>query len=141
MSLYVLLLVGAIRWVLAKTGMPLIERQVWSTVASILTIAVCVSISFAFTGWAERYIRRRLLRNDLAARASVLRLVRWAANLLAVFVALLATLHYLGVNPNAALAGLGGGGIAVALAAQKTLENVIGGASIIFEALSVLAIF
>jgi MscS family membrane protein len=51
----------------------------------------------------------------------------------AVFVALLAALHYLGVNPNAALAGLGVGGIAVALAAQKTLENVIGGASIIFD--------
>jgi MscS family membrane protein len=31
------------------------------------------------------------------------------------------------------LAGLGVGGIAVALAAQKTLENVIGGASIIFD--------
>ncbi len=51
----------------------------------------------------------------------------------AVFVALLAALHYLGVNPNAALAGLGVGGVAVALAAQKTLENVIGGASIIFD--------
>ena len=33
----------------------------------------------------------------------------------------------------AALAGLGVGGIAVALAAQKTLENVIGGVSIIAD--------
>jgi MscS family membrane protein len=132
-SLRVLLLVGTIRWALAKTGMPLIERQVWSTVASILTIVVCVSISFAFTNWSERYIRRRLLRSDLAARVSILRLARWAANLLAIFVALLAALYYLGVNPTATLAGLGVGGIAVALAAQKTLENVIGGASIIFD--------
>ncbi len=132
-SLRVLLLVGTIRWVLAKTGMPLIERQVWSTVASILAIAVCVSIVFAATGWTERYIRRRLLRNDLAARASILRLARWAANMLAVLVALMAILYQLGVNPNATLAGLGVGGIAVALAAQKTLENVIGGASIIFD--------
>jgi MscS family membrane protein len=132
-SLQVLILVGTIHWVLAKTGMPLIERQVWSTVANILTIAVCVSIFFASTGWTERHIRRRLLRNDLAARASILRLARWTANLVAVFVALLAALYYLGVNPNATLAGLGVGGIAVALAAQKTLENVIGGASIIFD--------
>jgi MscS family membrane protein len=132
-SLRVLLLVGTIRWILAKTGMPLLERQVWSTVASILTIAVCVSISFAFTGWAERYLRRRLLRSDLVASASILRLARWAANLLVILVALLAALYYLGVNPNATLAGLGVGGIAVALAAQKTLENVIGGASIIFD--------
>ncbi len=132
-SLQVLISAGTIRWILAKSGMSLIERQVWSTVASILTIAVCVSIFFAATGWTERHIRRRLLRNDLAARASILRLARWTANLLAVFVALLAVLYYLGVNPNATLAGLGVGGIAVALAAQKTLENVIGGASIIFD--------
>jgi MscS family membrane protein len=132
-ALRVLLLVGAIRWVSAKTGMPLIERQVWSTVASILAIAACVSIFFALTGWTERHIRRRLLRSDLAARASILRLARWAANLLAVFVALMAVLYCLGANPNATLAGLGVGGIAVALAAQKTLENVIGGASIIFD--------
>jgi MscS family membrane protein len=45
----------------------------------------------------------------------------------------LAMLHFVGVDPTAALAGLGIGGIAVALAAQKTLENVIGGLSIIFD--------
>jgi MscS family membrane protein len=37
------------------------------------------------------------------------------------------------VDPTPALAGLGVGGIAVALAAQKTLENVIAGASLIFD--------
>jgi MscS family membrane protein len=42
-------------------------------------------------------------------------------------------LHYFGVNPTAALAGLGVGGIAVAFAAQKTLENVIGGVSLIID--------
>ena len=36
-------------------------------------------------------------------------------------------------NVTAALAGLGVGGIAIALAAQKTLENVIGGISIIAD--------
>ena len=39
----------------------------------------------------------------------------------------------LGGDPTAAIAGLGIGGIAVALAAQKTLENVIGGLSLIFD--------
>jgi MscS family membrane protein len=42
-------------------------------------------------------------------------------------------LYYFGVNPTAALAGLGVGGIAVALAAQKTLENVIGGVSLMVD--------
>jgi MscS family membrane protein len=131
--LRILLLVGTIRWGLAKAAMPLMARQVWSTVTSILTIAACIFVFFAFTGWTERYIRRRLLRNDLAGRVSILRLTRWGADLLAVLVAALASLYYFGVNPNATLAGLGVGGIAVALAAQKTLENVIGGVSIIFD--------
>ncbi len=42
-------------------------------------------------------------------------------------------LHYVGLDATAALAGLGIGGIAVALAAQKTLENVIGGLSIVID--------
>ena len=59
-SLRVLLLFGTIRWVLAKTGMPLIERQVWSTAASILSIAVYVSmqmrsVSQGITGLLEKY--------------------------------------------------------------------------------------
>ena len=131
--LRVLLLVGTIRWVLAKAAMPLMARQVWSTVASILTIAACVWVFFALTGWTERYVRRRLLRNDLAGRVSILRLTRWGADLLAVLVAVLAGLYYFGINPNATLAGLGVGGIAVALAAQRALENVIAGASLIFD--------
>ena len=55
------------------------------------------------------------------------------ADLLAVLVAVLAGLYYFGINPNATLAGLGVGGIAVALAAQRALENVIAGASLIFD--------
>jgi MscS family membrane protein len=42
----------------------------------------------------------------------------------------LTVLGILGVNVSAALAGLGIGGLAVALAAQKTLENLIGGISL-----------
>jgi MscS family membrane protein len=63
----------------------------------------------------------------------MLRLARRAADGLFIFVGLLVTLYHFGVNPTAALAGLGVGGIAVALAAQKTLENVIGGVSLIFD--------
>ena len=47
--------------------------------------------------------------------------------------ACIATLRHFGVDPTPALAGLGVGGIAVALAAQKTLENVIAGASLILD--------
>jgi len=50
-----------------------------------------------------------------------------------VFAAAILLLHGAGVNVTAMLAGLGVGGIARALAAQKTLENLFGGISIIMR--------
>jgi len=64
---------------------------------------------------------------------AMLRLLRRFVDLIVVAAGALVMLHYFGVDPTAALAGLGIGGIAVALAAQKTLENVIGGLSIIMD--------
>lgn len=47
--------------------------------------------------------------------------------------AVLAVLQNLGVNITGILAGLGIGGLAVALAAQKTVENVFGGLSLVLD--------
>jgi len=54
-------------------------------------------------------------------------------DLLVIFAGLLAMLRLFSIDPTPALAGLGVGGIAVALAAQKTLENMIAGASLVFD--------
>jgi MscS family membrane protein len=54
-------------------------------------------------------------------------------NALIVIFALLAILSSLGFNMSTALAGLGIGGIAVAFAAQKTLENLFGGVSLLAD--------
>ena len=63
----------------------------------------------------------------------MLRLTRRVVDGLIIFAGVLVALYHFGVKPTAALAGLGVGGIAIALAAQKTLENVIGGVSLIFD--------
>jgi MscS family membrane protein len=65
--------------------------------------------------------------------AAILRLARRTADVLVVVAGGLVVLRQFGVDPTAALAGLGIGGIAVALAAQRTLENLIGGLSIVFD--------
>jgi MscS family membrane protein len=127
-----LLMALAILWTLSKVSLPLLARQFWSSTATIIIIAACVWLFILLNGWVEGLLRQRLARRHTGA-ASILRLGRRVIDLLAVFVGMLVVLHHFGVNPTAALAGLGVGGIAVALAAQKTLENVIGGASIIFD--------
>ena len=50
-----------------------------------------------------------------------------------VIIALVSAFALLGLNVTATLAGLGIGGLAVALAAQKTLENLIGGISLLLD--------
>jgi MscS family membrane protein len=129
-----LLLAGVVRWTLSKVTLPLLARQFWISVATLITIASCVWLFILLIGACEGIIRHRLARRRSHSGAtSIVRLGRRVADLLTVFVGLLVAFHHFGVNPTPALAGLGVGGIAVALAAQKTLENVIGGASVIFD--------
>jgi MscS family membrane protein len=122
-----------IRLLLAKLGLPLLARQLWSTTASILTIAGCVWLMILLDSRVEEYIGQRLRGRNRAGATLVLRLMRRMVDVLVIFVGVLVALHHFRVDPTAALAGLGVGGIAVALAAQKTLENVIGGVSLIFD--------
>jgi MscS family membrane protein len=129
----ILLLAGVIRWLLTVLSLPLLARQFWLSTANIMIIGGCVWLLILLSSRAEVYFRRRLQVRNLTGAASTLRLARWAIDVLIVFAGLLVTLRYFGVDPTAALAGLGVGGIAVALAAQKTLENVIGGVSLIFD--------
>jgi MscS family membrane protein len=62
---------------------------------------------------------------------SVLPLGRQMLKLLLFLVAVLGVLSVWGYNTSTILAGLGVGGLAVALAAQKTIENLFGGISVI----------
>jgi len=123
----------AIRWLLSKIQLSLLARQFWSSVSIVMVIAAVVWILILIGGLVERYATRRMARRKMAGTSSVLRLARRVFNALLVFAGGIAVLYSFGFNPTAALAGLGVGGIAVALAAQKTLENVIGGISLIFD--------
>jgi len=128
-----LLLALVIHWITSKVSLPLLARQFWSSTATVITIMASVWLLILFTSWGEEHIRRHLRSRDQTGATSMLRLTLWVIDLLIIFAGVLVTLRHFGVNPTAALAGLGVGGIAVALAAQKTLENVIGGVSLIFD--------
>ncbi|GIW42576.1 MAG: hypothetical protein KatS3mg076_3153 [Candidatus Binatia bacterium] len=75
----------------------------------------------------------RLTARGQTLALSVLPLGRRVVKVLVVFLALLAALQNFGINVTGVLAGLGIGGLAVALAAQKTVENVFGGLTLILD--------
>jgi MscS family membrane protein len=126
-----LLVALVIRLVVANVALPLLARQFWSTAALFIVVVACVCWLLLFTGTVESYLVRR--RSGVSGSASVLRLFRRLMDGLLLFGGLIFILHHFGINLTAALAGLGVGGIAIALAAQKTLENVIAGVSLIAD--------
>lgn len=126
-----LLVALAIRWTLSRFGLSFLARQFWSTLSLFIFIAACVWLLMLLNAWGERHLLR--VRGTVSGSASVLRLARRTIDVLLLFIGVLFILHHFDVNLTAAMAGLGVGGIAVALAAQKTLENVIAGVSLIAD--------
>jgi len=126
-----LLVALVIRWLISKVPLPLLARQFWSTTALMIVVVACIWLLMLLNESCERFVVKS--RRNLSGAASALRLIRRLIDGLILFAGLLFTLHHFGVNLTATLAGLGVGGIAVALAAQKTLENVIAGVSLIAD--------
>jgi len=81
---------------------------------------------------SARVISRLTARGRMGER-SVISLARRVLEVLAFIIIGLIALSSLGVNVTAALAGLGIGGLAIGLGAQKTFENLIGGISILTD--------
>jgi MscS family membrane protein len=91
-------------------------------------------LAFAATWLALRLIdlgalvlRQRLLHRGQTGMIPALVPGQRFTKAVIVLIAVLSVLGTLGVNVTAAVAGLGVGGIAIALAAQKTIENLFGG--------------
>jgi len=81
----------------------------------------------------SRVMTARWVAHGQAAAISVVPLARRALKVFVALVALLAVFQNLGFNATGILAGLGVGGLAVALAAQRSLENLFGGLSLIAD--------
>jgi len=132
-SIRLLLLAATIRWFVLTIDLPLIERQLWAVIRITFLICGSVWLLLLLNDFGERYVRRHIHISHLGESLALLRLARRVADVLVICAGGIAALAYFGVDATAALAGLGIGGIAVALAAQKTLENVIGGFSLVFD--------
>jgi len=94
-----------------------------------------VGAALVLSGWlalrvvdvAFDALRARLEREDRRAVVAILPLGRKAVKTVVVVLAVIVALQQAGMNVTGLIAGLGVGGLAVALAAQRTLENLFGG--------------
>jgi len=128
-----LLLIGLVMRVLSAYSISLLTRQLWNNLALVLTVIGSAWLLVRCSDLTSPLISRRLRRENRADKIGVLDLARRLWKILVALAAIAILLNRAGVNVTALLAGLGVGGIALALAAQKTLENVFGGISLIFR--------
>jgi MscS family membrane protein len=90
------------------------------------------------TRMISRRIAVSLVSRGMYAERTIVSLVRrFVEVVIFLFVALM-VLKNLGVDVSTALAGVGIGGLALGLGAQKTFENVFGGVSILFDKVIVI---
>jgi MscS family membrane protein len=112
-------------------GMPLLQRHYYYQVTAISLIIGANWILWRAIQWFLRRVRDRALARGHSGTGSLMllgeRLVKATVFLMAVF----AILSKLGFNMTTALAGLGIGGLAIGFGAQKTIENLFGGVSVL----------
>ncbi len=117
----------------ALIGASLLYRQYYRRVVWILLAAAFYWGATRVTRLISKQIGVRLAASGKLAERSLVSLTRRVLDV-SLFVALgLLVLNGMGVNVTAALAGLGIGGLAVGLGAQKTFENLLGGISILSD--------
>jgi MscS family membrane protein len=102
--------------------------------------AILVFLAMA-SYWVITYLTRvaalrigaSLANRGMLAERSIVSLVRRFLEVIIFLFISIGVLHNLGVDVTTALAGVGIGGLALGLGAQKTFENLFGGVSILFD--------
>ena len=107
------------------------QRYVGGRVAWMVIIAAITLICVRFLGcFVAKWVATRQQQGN-TERVAIVRLSGRLLQALALIVGVLVLLQSVDINLTPVLAGLGVGGIAVALASQKTLENLFGGMTVI----------
>ncbi len=104
---------------------PSVKLQALMQAGTVLIIAIVWFAMRLFDLFADR-LTERLKRRGRAAVTVLLPPISNAAKVIFILIAVIVWLDNIGFNVTTLLAGLGVGGIAVALAAQKSIENLIG---------------
>jgi MscS family membrane protein len=121
------------RGMLPSLWLPLGVHRVHFGLTTALLVVAATWFAVRMVTVVSRMIQLRMVARGNAVGISAIPLVRRVVNALVVVLAFVLVLANVGVNMTGVLAGLGVGGLAVALAAQKSLENLFGGITLIMD--------
>ena len=111
--------------------MPLLLRHYYFQITSIALIVSATWIFWRVVRWSLHRVRIRALAYGQAGTGSLILLGERILKAVIFGLGVLAVLGSLGFNMSTALAGLGIGGLAIGFGAQKTIENLFGGVSVL----------
>jgi len=119
-------------WVISLLSQSVLASAFWTYVASTVTVMGATWLCLRFIDIFFD-LKERQLAAASSERISLVQLGKKLVKSLAVMIGALLIFYTAGINLTAVIAGLGVGGIAVALAAQKTLENLLGGITLVSD--------
>jgi MscS family membrane protein len=126
-------LLGILLHVSSDYGYTLLRRGLWNELAADVIIFGATWLSIRVIGITSNVYIARLQRTRTSEKIALAALLGRMFQIAAFIIGVLTVLYLGGINLTAALAGLGIGGLALAFAAQKTLENLFGGIMIISD--------
>ncbi|WP_295906259.1 mechanosensitive ion channel family protein [uncultured Bdellovibrio sp.] len=110
---------------------PEIKKALYVVFVAVSTIQVGIWGIYALRTWQKNYLTKKMSTD--ASSASAINIIVTAMNVFFVVALVMIALSNIGVNIGAMLAGMGIGGIAIALAAQNILGDLFGSLSIILD--------
>jgi len=130
LPIFLLLLAATVRF-FSRYSLTVLSRQFWNETAVVVLVIGVTWFFIRLSDLVAVYVTQGQTSSLAIARATFVGVAVRIFKIAAVLFACLALLSRAGVNVSAMLAGLGIGGIALALGAQKTLENFFGGLTIV----------
>lgn len=130
-SLYLAVVLFAI--LSQQAGISIILRQRFSGLTIIAAVVAILIFLWQLSGFLGGYTSKRMIQRGNASGTSIVQFVQRLAKFVIAVFGVILVLDVIGIDVTAGLAALGIGGLALAFGAQKTIENFIGGVSIIAD--------
>lgn len=116
-----------------RIGISIILRQKLSGITIIMGIIAFIIFLWSLTNFISDFSRKKMSARGNVSGVSVVLFLKRAAKIGIGVLGAIAILSILGIDVTAGLAALGIGGIALALGAQKTVENFVGSVTLITD--------
>jgi MscS family membrane protein len=116
-----------------EAGVSILVRQWFTEMNVIVAMIALVLLLWRLVHYTTKFSERQLSRRGNQAGVSAVLFLRRSAKIALIFFATIAILSTFGFDVTTGLAALGIGGIALALGAQKTVENFVGSVTLIAD--------